>query len=181
MTVLVIGGSGSGKSAYAETLSVTLSAEEGIPKYYVASMRVFDREGAEKVGKHRRLRRGKGFITVEQPTGIHRALRKMEPGKKTILLECVSNLTANEMFPEEGLRAEEQVAEEVISGIKKLKAEAMHLVIVTNNVFEDGIIYDEETKGYIRAMGRINQELASMSDKVLEVVAGIPIVIKQEE
>ena len=41
------------------------------------------------------------------------------------------------------------------------------MVVVTNNVFEDGIIYDETTM-YIKAMGIINEKLAAMADKVLE-------------
>jgi adenosylcobinamide kinase/adenosylcobinamide-phosphate guanylyltransferase len=53
------------------------------------------------------------------------------------------------------------------------------MVIVSNNVFEDGQIYDEATMEYIKAMGEINTKLALMSDKVVEVVVGIPIIIKE--
>ena len=56
-----------------------------------------------------------------------------------------------------------------------LKKETTHLIVVSNNVFEDGVSYDKETMEYIEAMGKINQELADMAEQVVEVVAGIPI------
>jgi adenosylcobinamide kinase/adenosylcobinamide-phosphate guanylyltransferase len=149
-------------------------------KYYIATMQAFDREAKEKIERHRRMRSGKGFSTIEQPLNINEALEKMEPGKRTALLECVSNLTANEMFLGEEIKESEAVAEKIISEIKQLNEGVGHLVIVTNNVFEDGIIYDETTMKYIGAMGSINEKLAHLADKVIEVVVGIPIIVKDE-
>lgn len=177
MMVLVVGGSGSGKSLYAEKTAVSL-AQAGMKKYYLATMQVFDDEGRKKVEKHRDLRNGKDFFTIEQPTRISDALEKMEDEDRTVLLECISNLTANEMFSEEKANTEIQVTDNVIRDIKLLKEQTNHLVVVSNNVFEDGITYDETTMEYIHAMGKINQKLAALADRVVEVVAGIPVVIK---
>lgn len=196
MMVLVVGGSGSGKSSYAEKVTVSL-AQESVKeitksentslsdfklniakKYYLATMQVFDDEGRKKVERHRNLRSGKGFFTIEQPTRISGALEKMEDGDRTVLLECISNLTANEMFSEKKTMTEIQVTENVIRDIKMLKEQTNHLVVVSNNVFEDGITYDETTTKYIRAMGKINQKLAALADRVVEVVEGIPVIIK---
>ena len=177
MMVLVVGGSGSGKSSYAEKMAVSL-AQAGMRKYYLATMQVFDDEGRKKVERHRNLRSGKGFFTIEQPTRISGALEKMEDGDRTVLLECISNLTANEMFSEKKTMTEIQVTENVIRDIKMLKEQTNHLVVVSNNVFEDGITYDETTTKYIRAMGKINQKLAALADRVVEVVAGIPVTLK---
>ena len=196
MMVLVVGGSGSGKSSYAEKVTVSL-AQESVKeitksentslsdfklniakKYYLATMQVFDDEGRKKVERHRNLRSGKGFFTIEQPTRISGALEKMEDGDRTVLLECISNLTANEMFSEKKTMTEIQVTENVIRDIKMLKEQTNHLVVVSNNIFEDGITYDETTTKYIRAMGKINQKLAALADRVVEVVAGIPGTLK---
>lgn len=177
MMVLVVGGSGSGKSSYAEKTAVSL-AQSDMKKYYLATMQVFDDEGRMKVEKHRNLRNGKGFFTIEQTMRISDALEKMEDGDRTVLLECISNLMANEMFSEETTMTEMQVTENVIRDIKMLKDQTNHLVVVSNNVFEDGITYDETTTKYIQAMGKINQELADLADRVVEVVAGIPVIIK---
>lgn len=179
MLVLITGGSGSGKSAYAEDYITKLS--KNCRKYYVATMQVYDAEGQEKVCKHQKMREGKGFLTIEQPTDIQDAANKMEKAatiENIALLECMSNLVANEMFKEGQIRDWELVKENIIGGIEKLSKNVTDLVIVTNNVFEDGINYDETTTNYIRAMGCINQELAKMADKVIEVVVGIPIIVK---
>ena len=60
------GGSGSGKSAYAESL---LYSCEGI-RYYIATMQIYDAEGEKKVERHRKLRAGKGFLTIESPMNV---------------------------------------------------------------------------------------------------------------
>ena len=49
---------------------------------------------------------------------------------------------------------------------------------MTNNVFEDGVCYDQSTMNYIKAMGIVNRGLAAMAEHVVEVVAGIPVVVK---
>lgn len=186
MMLLVIGGSGSGKSEYAENALLSLTKDSQIKRYYLAAMQVFDEESMEKVERHRQNRRGKGFHTIEQPTVIENALEKMGAGEKIIiekekkaaLLECISNLAANEMFSEEVPGFAEQVTENVVRGIRMLKENLAHLVVVSGNVFEDGNTYDPATMEYIRAMGRINQRLSSMADRVVEVVVGIPVIIK---
>ena len=175
---LIIGGSGSGKSAYAEDYMVSISEDR--KKYYIATMQIYDEEGKRKVERHRMLRGGKGFSTIEQPVDIGKAAEKMEAEDRTALLECVSNLTANEMFSGEAPAKEEVIIEKIVGGIAVLNRELTHLVIVSNNVFEDGNVYDKTTMAYIRAMGRINQKLAEMADEVVEVVVGIPIVIKDK-
>ena len=178
MMTLIIGGSGSGKSAYAEDYMVSISEDR--KKYYIATMQIYDEEGKRKVERHRMLRGGKGFSTIEQPVDIGKAVEKMEAEDRTALLECVSNLTANEMFSGEVPGTEEVITEKIVGEIAVLNRELTHLVIVSNNVFEDGNVYDKTTMAYIRAMGRINQKLAEMADEVVEVVVGIPIVIKNK-
>lgn len=193
MITLVTGGSGSGKSAYAESL---LSSCEGI-RYYIATMQIYDAEGEKKVERHRKLRAGKGFLTIESPMNVGKirfacvggseqaqyrqeAERKVQssPEKKSALLECMSNLTANEMFTKDGMKSEEEVVEKIVSEIQTLSQKLDNLVIVTNNVFEDGVIYDAGTMEYLRALGRINATLARLADRVAEVVVGIPVELK---
>ena len=180
MIYLVTGGSGSGKSAYAESL---LSEFENIrSRYYIATMQVYGEEGKKRVERHRRQRAGKGFITSEQTVQIEQALKKFKDSDKmsyVALVECVSNLTANEMFDENGQRSEDEVVRRVVSGLKVLSQSVRELVIVTNNVFDDGITYDESTMAYIRALARINIELAAWADEVTEVVAGCPVIWKK--
>ena len=186
---LIIGGSGSGKSAYAEEYITALCKEDFLRRelslrertYYLATMLAYDDEDRKRIARHRQQRSGKGFSTIEQPTAVERAAEKMKPGEKAALLECISNLTANEMFAGTAPKREEAVTEKIVRGIAALKKELTHFVVVSNNVFEDGRVYDEATMAYIRALGRINEYLADMADEVVEVVVGIPIFIKEKQ
>ena len=184
MIILISGGSGSGKSAYAEDYITALS--QGGSKYYLATMQILDEEGHTKAARHRMLRKGKGFVTIEQPKDIHLALGKMAAGQgpdgpkpRTALLECMSNLVANEMFSEETRKSRAEVTDKILFEIGLLGAGLEHLVIVTNNVFEDGVSYHESTMEYMEAMGQVNEKLAAMADEVTEVVVGIPIRLKE--
>lgn len=178
MLSLIIGGSGSGKSAYAEEYCRKLAGDG--PICYLAAMQASeDAEMQEKIRKHKERRYGKGFFTIEQPVQIERALEKMSDKSRIALLECVSNLTANEMFFGGQCQTAETVAERILAGIGELEGELSHIVVVTNNLSEDGIVYEETTKNYLRAMGKINQALAETANVVTEVVAGIPLVLKR--
>lgn len=175
MVTLILGGSGSGKSAYAEDYLLRMAADK--KKYYIATMQIWDAEMQAKVDRHHRLRQGKGFTTVEQPTALEQAVTQMEPGGAA-LLECMSNLTANEMFSGEQPTDRQTVIEKILRGVDVLRKQMDPLVIVTNNVFEDGIVYDSATMEYIEALGRINERLAAEAGEVVEVTAGIPQRLK---
>lgn len=55
------------------------------------------------------------------------------------------------------------------------------VVIVTNELFSDGVCYDEGTEEYLRLLGRLNQAIAARADYVYEVVAGIALCLKGED
>ena len=98
MMHLVTGGSGSGKSAYAE--QQVLEAGDA-PRYYIATMMPYGEEGRRRVEKHRRMRREKHFETIE----CYMDLKQVQvPPGSTVLLECLSNLTANELYDPAGRR-----------------------------------------------------------------------------
>jgi adenosylcobinamide kinase/adenosylcobinamide-phosphate guanylyltransferase len=177
MLALIIGGSGSGKSQYAEDYICSLSGDK--EKYYIATMKIYDGEMKKKVERHRTMRKDKGFITIEQPHNIGDAILKMKEDNNNALLECMSNLVANEMFCDNAVK-DDSVADIIVNDIIKLYSKMDNLVIVTNNTHEDGIEYDNETKRYIKILGIINNKLASYAYTVIEVVAGIPVVCKGE-
>lgn len=167
---LITGGSGSGKSAYAEQCILDF---QGKNRIYIATMYPFDEESHRRIQRHREMRREKCFSTKECYLG----LKNLEvPSDSDILLECMSNLTANEMYQENG--AGEDTVEEILTGICHLKASCRNLVVVTNEVFSDGITYDPDTMRYLSYLGEINREMAKMADRVTEVVYGIPVVWK---
>ena len=119
------------------------------------------------------MRAEKNFTTIECYTG----LKNVEvPEGSCVLLECMSNLTANEMYREDG--AKEHTVFEILEGIRKVDAQAGQLVIVTNEIFSDGMEYDSETTRYQAYLGEMNREIAKLATTVTEVVYGIPLVRK---
>lgn len=173
MITLVTGGSGSGKSAYAEDV---LTGFGEFPRIYIATMYPFDEESKKRIVRHRNMRAEKNFTTIECYTD----LRKLKiPQGCCVLLECMSNLTANEMFQEGG--AKENTVSEILEGISEIEKQAKELVVVTNEIFSDGVEYDEETRRYQSCLGEINAKLAERAKTVVEVVYGIPVFVKQEK
>ena len=172
MFLVITGGSGSGKSAYAEQCVLDFGPAERI---YIATMYPFDEECDRRIRRHREMRRQKQFSTLECYTGLKEA---DIPEDSVVLLECMSNLTAHEMYQEGG--AGGQTVEEILAGICYLLKRVRHLVVVTNEIFSDGIDYDSETMRYQSYLGQINSEMGRMADQVTEVVYGIPITVKGE-
>lgn len=181
--IVVTGASASGKSAFAEQLLEQAEAEH---KIYMATMISWDEECEARIARHRALRAGKHFITIEQPIDLHRAVLMPD---SAVLLECMSNLAANERYRadvpfgkegEEGCgRADvpdgrQNAEERILCGLEHLKRNAVHLIVVTNEVFCDGETYPGETRQYLEMLGRLNRRMAEMADRVYEVVCGIP-------
>ncbi|MHB1485589.1 MAG: bifunctional adenosylcobinamide kinase/adenosylcobinamide-phosphate guanylyltransferase [Saccharofermentanales bacterium] len=182
MIVLVTGGASCGKSDIAENIAMNFGGK----KCYIATMNPFGDEGRRRVERHAQLRSGKGFDTIEKYT----SLSEVDCGAyDTVLLECISNLLANEYFGEDGVDAVENGGDEknnpgekaflrITEGIRHLKDTAGNLVIVTNDIFSDGITYDNDTMRYMECLGKVNRFLAAEADAVIESVCGIPVFIK---
>lgn len=171
MTTLVIGGAASGKSEYAESLLKSVDK-----KLYIATMQPFGEEAQQRIARHRMLRANKGFATLERFTAFNAFSDTLLPFGSSVLLECLGNLAANELFSPDG--AKESAESAIINGMKLLSGRCRHLVVVTNDVFADGITYDADTERYLTLLGRCNAVLADQFDVVVEVVCGIPIVLK---
>lgn len=224
MLYVITGGSGSGKSEYAERAAVRMfgnlqagcaescendreescaehcendreeSCAEHCEKscakgtgagrlYYVATMKPYDEECYRRIARHRQMRREKGFTTLECPCHIEE-IKATE--KDVLLLEDLSNLLANEQYLKEGrIRGNgeeiwQQAAQAILHPIIALSRTAGGVVVVTNEIFSDGVSYEEETERYCRLLGFLNRELAQKADGVAEVVCSIPICQKGE-
>lgn len=171
MRTLVIGGAGCGKSEYAEKVCVA----SGRPLYYIATMQPFGAGAEKRIARHQKLRKDKGFQTLERYTDL--ALLPLEPGH-TVLLECLGNLAANELF--RPAATVESAKEKIQAGIASLERQSAELIVVSNDVFCDGIDYTTETQAYIDLLGQMNTMLSARFDRVVEVVCNIPVYHKGE-
>ena len=170
MTTLITGGSKCGKSSLAESI---LSASPR-RKIYIAAMQPFGEAAAETITRHRKMREGKGFETLELFSGYS---PEQIPEGCAVMIEDIANLTANEMFTGETVR---DPFGYVMRDIEAVESRAADVIIVSNTVGADGHEYSPGTADYIRAIGRINAALAEKADRVIECVFGIPIVLKGE-
>lgn len=171
MFVLITGGSGSGKSEYGENLALKLNAKEKMT--YIATMFPYGEETLLKIKRHKEMRKGKGFETFECYKGL-KDINK--PLHSTVMLECMSNLLANELYMENG--AKDNAIDEIMTGVKKLSQESDNIIIISNEVFSDSAELDKEMSTYIRLLGKINREIGNMADVICEVVYSIPIFHK---
>lgn len=168
MLILITGGAASGKSEYAENLCLRLSGN----KLYIATMQPHGQEALMRIERHKKLRKEKEFSTLEK----YKALYDCEvKGYDTILLECMSTLLANEFFENSNY------FDDIVSGINKLTYHSKNVVVITNKIFSDGITYDDATTNYMKALGALNCFLASAADVFIEVICGIPIILKGKE
>ena len=102
MLHIVYGGSASGKSSYAESFALSLQGDGRL--LYIATMYPYkwnttelDPETMQRIERHRAMRADKGFDTVECYRHVEHIVAKRQD---VLLLECMSNLLANEMYLE---------------------------------------------------------------------------------
>lgn len=190
MLHIVYGGSASGKSSYAESFAMSLQGEGRL--LYIATMYPYkwntteiDPETMQRIERHRAMRADKGFDTVECYRHVEHIVAKRQD---VLLLECMSNLLANEMYLEPDSNAGSDMAEtlspvskKIVQALVNLSTRVQDVVIVTNDVFSDGgsLTYDESTREYVKNLAEINCALARVAETVTEVVCGIPVIVKK--
>lgn len=174
MLILVTGGSASGKSAHAERLLCEYAAGS---RLYLATMQPFGTAAQKRIARHRALRQGKGFQTVERPFNLAGLI--LPQRYDGILLEDLGNLLANELFAPGG--AKDAAFGSILVGIGRLQECCETLVIVTNEIFSDGLPYPAETIRYIELLGRLNAALCARADAAYESVCGILLPVKEGE
>lgn len=179
--LLITGGSGSGKSAYAErTLLSRMPPEGGGRAVYLATMENTGPEAAARVARHRAMRArhgeaaGRTFVTLEQPVDLGGAA--VLPGD-FVLVEDLGNLLANELWSPAGAGRAGAEAR-ILSGVRALMERAALLAVVSVDIFAGGDGYDPETLDYIRTLGRLHRALAALAEETAEVVCGIPLAGK---
>jgi adenosylcobinamide kinase/adenosylcobinamide-phosphate guanylyltransferase len=167
---LVTGGAKSGKSSHALELS------EGYSKrVFIATAEAFDDEMRERIRRHQ-AERGSTFETVEESLDPAGALRSLPEDTDLALIDCLTvwqgNLMhrhgiADERYPEAGALLE------------VLKNPPCELILVSNEVGL-GIVPDNPMARRFRDLaGEFNQRAAEAADRVVLVVSGIPLVLKE--
>ena len=164
--ILVIGGAASGKSAFAEKCI----NDSGLDRIYIATSRVWDDEIKSKVARHK-ISRGPGWRTVEAP---------LEPGdtltgaasQSAVLLDCATMWLTNHMMDDTDLAAAEARLLAALDSSPALR------VVVTNELGGGIVPADALSRRFRQAQGELNQKLAAQADVVVQVIAGLPNILK---
>ena len=166
MLTLVLGGARSGKSRYAESLIASLPQ----PWIYIATAEARDDEMAARIAAHR-ARREAGWQTVEAPHELPEALHQA-PADAAVLVDCLTLWLTNVMlgsFDVENMTAKLEDA---------LRARGGETVLVSNEVGLGIVPENELGRRFRDTQGILNQRMAALSDRVVLMVAGLPVKVK---
>lgn len=177
MIILLVGGSKSGKSMSAQRYSKILENKEG-SLFYLATMKPSDIEDKIRIERHLIDREGLGFTTIEKDKDLKDIVYKLN-NKDTVLLDSITSLVTNEMFS--GDKFFPNVSDKIFKDIKLIREKVENLIIVTDYLFSDGIIYDNYTETFRKEIGRLNINLAEFSDVVIECSFNNEIIHKGRE
>lgn len=169
MRILLTGGAASGKSTYAKQLAAGLTA----PHYFVDTMEPYWEENSLEAKRQKEQRNPVGFHVLSCPSDLTSLTLS---GTGTILVECLCNLTANEMFDQAGNVLD--VMDKLICDLRWLENHCEHLIVVTNEIGSEPQSFLDSTPAYVRMLGKLNQVLADRFDCVCEFISGIPLVHK---
>jgi adenosyl cobinamide kinase/adenosyl cobinamide phosphate guanylyltransferase len=162
---LVIGGARSGKSRYAESVVTALPA----PWVYLATAEAGDAEMAERIAAHG-SRRGPNWTTVEAPRDLPAAVKAGRG--KPVLVDCLTLWLSNLMLAEADIEAETALLEQAL-------AAATAPVVLVSNEVGSGVVPEYPLGRRFRDLqGILNQRIAARADRVVLVVAGIPLAVK---
>ena len=191
MFIFICGNSGSGKSFYAEKRLSGFSSEK---KIYLATAKILDFEMSERVKKHKLMRQNKNFITIECEKNLDAITI---PEHSSVLVESLTTWLSNEMFDStsqpqmrdthslsvcgevahevrrRGKSGEGLIISKIFSDFNKLKSQCENIILVSDYIFSDGIIYDDFTENYVKALADLTKKFANEADEVFECISGL--------
>jgi adenosylcobinamide kinase / adenosylcobinamide-phosphate guanylyltransferase len=169
---LVLGGARSGKSRYAESLVSAMPPDrQATHPYwaYVATAEAGDEEMAARIKLHRE-RRGPEWRTIEAPRDLPAALAMCVT--MPVLIDCLTLWLSNLMLADADIEREMERLE------KSLVAMKVPVVLVANEV-GSGIVPEHPLGRRFRDLqGILNQRIAAHADRVVLMVAGLPLAVK---
>ncbi len=166
--ILITGGARSGKSKYAERLALTLSPNP----VYLATSRIWDEEFRQRVIRHQ-ADRAPEWTNIEED----KELSRHSLSGRVVLIDCVTLWCTNFFFDldsnvEKSLEAIKQEFERFV------KQDAT-FIFVTNEIGMGGTSENLIQRKFTDLQGWANQYIANRADKVVLMVSGIPLVVKE--
>lgn len=176
MLTFISGGVRSGKSSLAEKLAVeAFKSSQTAGLYYVATAKVTsDPEMQERIRMHQNGR-SSIWMTMEESYEIDRLIRELPPNS-VALIDCLTVWSSNVLFSEEG--NQEEMLERLNRLFRTASERNIHVILVSNDLNEEIPIRDQEVQRYVRSLEKVHQLAVSLSDTVIQVIAGCPVYWK---
>ena len=175
LVMLIIGGARSGKSRFA--LDICSQSRNCRNRIFMATARCQDIEMEDRILRHQK-ERGREWTTVEEPLSVAEKIREIDRPDTIILVDCLTLWLSN-LFMEYG--ENQDMIEKEITGLEKELAHVNgNVVLVTNEVGSGIVPQNSLARRYRDISGFANQRIAAVSNKVVQVVAGLPILLKDE-
>jgi len=167
--VLVLGGARSGKSSWALRY-----AEEHYDSYlFIATAKVLDDEMADRIRLHK-ISRGPKWKLIEETIKIVEALETKCAGVEAVLIDCLTIWLSNVLYKV----SEEQILSYQDRLLNTLSRKGQNIIIVANEV-GTGIVPEYPLGREFRDLaGVLNQKIAKLADKVVFMIAGLPMCLK---
>jgi adenosylcobinamide kinase/adenosylcobinamide-phosphate guanylyltransferase len=174
---LILGGARSGKSDYAETLAAAIAG----PVLYIATAQAGDEEMAARILAHQQAR-PQTWTTLEAPRFVGQAILTITDRPAVLLLDCITLLVSNillELEAEAQSLIEQAVKDEIEAILVAQQRLNVPLIVVSNEVGLGLVPPYPLGRIYRDVLGRTNQQLAAEANRVLLLVAGIPMTVKE--
>ncbi|MCD8496023.1 MAG: bifunctional adenosylcobinamide kinase/adenosylcobinamide-phosphate guanylyltransferase [Bacteroides graminisolvens] len=166
--ILITGGARSGKSKHAEKLALTLSDNP----VYLATARIWDDEFKQRVLRHQRDR-GPEWTNLEE----EKWLSSHPLTNRVVLIDCVTLWCTNFFFD---LQADvDKALQAVKEEFDKLVSQEATFIFVTNEIGMGATSENEIQRKFTDLQGWVNQYIAARADKVVLMVSGIPVNVKE--
>ncbi|MDB5870494.1 MAG: adenosylcobinamide kinase [Polaromonas sp.] len=182
---LILGGQRSGKSRRAELLARTwLAQSPAHDAVLIATAQAWDEEMRERIARHQadRAERVPGLRTVEEPLQLGQALASHSQPRTLVVVDCLTLWLTNLLMPAQEneqnralAQAERAQTAMFLIAIKKAKGP---VVLVGNEIGLGVIPLGRETRDFVDALGRLNQEVAQACERVTFMAAGLPLALK---
>ncbi|QEN03913.1 bifunctional adenosylcobinamide kinase/adenosylcobinamide-phosphate guanylyltransferase [Thiospirochaeta perfilievii] len=176
---LVLGGTKTGKTSFAEKRAHTISKELSLPVYYLATALLIDHEMEDRINRHRESR-SRDWITVEEPHNPSAELERLD--NCVVILDCLTLLMTNIIFrlgeecPKE--EAKKAVFKELDNIISSVINKDISLIIISNQV-ENGLVSEHKwARMFQDIAGMSHQKLAEACENVYMLNAGLPLKLK---
>jgi adenosylcobinamide kinase/adenosylcobinamide-phosphate guanylyltransferase len=181
---LILGGQKSGKSRRAELLARQwLDAAPDHQAVLIATAQPWDEEMRQRIARHQtdRAERVPGMRTVEEPLALAEAIRQHNNAHTLVVVDCLTLWLTNLLMPAEYEPNSAPVLMDTAREASLLIAiqEASGPVVLVGNEIGLGVIpMGREVRAFVDTLGRLNQDVAEVCQRVTLMAAGLPLTLK---